>query len=905
MPVVSRALNYRFLPKLFTRSASSLRSAVLLSLRHLTSSATSASPWFPILRTASLSGNLPSVLRAHARILTSGDSSDRFLINNLISAYSRCGSVNSARQLFDRTPQRDSVTWNSLLSAYALHGLPSEGVALFNLMLCSSSDFRPDAISVHCSLIGRESGKSYEQIQAYGVKSCLLADHSDVIKWNKTMSDHARSGNSCAVLNCFIEMNRLDVEYDNVTLIIVLSAITEHDPSDVGRQIHSISIKSGFCSDVSVMNNLINVYSRMGSFNCAQIVFDDIKNLDLISWNSLISGAVQNSLEEVSISVFMDMLNCEMLPDQFTLASILRACSGLSSSSSLHEQVHAQAMKMSLLDDVYVLTALIDVYSKKGSMWVAESLFDDMEWFDLTSLNALITGYVANDDSYKALGIFRDLHRNGEMPNDFTLATIFKACSKLLATQQGKQIHSYAIKIGLDTDICVNSGIVDMYIKRGDINDASTSFNSISEPDDVAWTAMISGCVENGDEDCALDLYHQMRRSAAIPDEFTASSLLKACSCLAALGPGKQIHADAFKFNCASDPFVETSTMDMYAKCGSIEDSFLLFRRMQLKNIASWNAMILGFAQHGNGVLALNLFKEMTGEGHRPDKITFVGILSACSHSGLVSEAYNYLNLMLTKYEIKPEVEHYSCLVDVLGRAGLLHEAEEVIKAMPFEPSAPMLRALLGACRMKGDKEIGRRVATSLLELDPGDSSAYVLLSNIYAAAEQWDEMQIERRRMKTSNVKKDAGYCWIEVKSKVHLFAVGDRSHPEAASIYNELEYWMKKIKHEGYVPDIEFVLLDVEDEEKEQSLYYHCEKLALAYGLISTPPPLVIRLIKNLRVCGDCHNAIKFISKATGREIVVRDASRFHCFREGVCTCVCSRLPGGEKQNACRNRA
>lgn len=297
--------------------------------------------------------------------------------------------------------------------------------------------------------------------------------------------------------------------------------------------------------------------------------------------------------------------------------------------------------------------------------------------------------------------------------------------------------------------------------------------------------------------------------------------------------------------------------------------------------------MILGLAQHGNGKVALNLFKQMESEGIRPDKITFIGIISACSHSGLVYEAYNYFNSMSRDYGIEPEVEHYSCLVDVLGRAGQLIEAEKVIKNMPFEPSASMLRALLGACRIKGNKEIGQRVATSLLELDPNDSSAYVLLSNLYAVANQWDEVHAARKNMKRRNLKKDPGYSWIEEKNKVHLFIVDDSSHPEAAAIYDELEYLMQRIKDEGYVPDTEFVLLNVEEEEKERSLYYHSEKLAIAYGLISTQSPQKIRVIKNLRVCGDCHNAIKYISKVTEREIVLRDASRFHCFREGVCTC------------------
>ncbi|PKU72595.1 pentatricopeptide repeat-containing protein At4g33170 isoform X1 [Dendrobium catenatum] len=972
----------------FTAQLDSLlyRSADLFLFRLCTFS-TAASPWFPLLRGAAASGDLHLLLRSHATIVTSGAGSDRFLTNNLITAYSQCGSLTIARKLFDKMLYRDSVTWNSLISAYALHGLTSDGIALFNLMLCSaeppthltftpllklcsgsldllptlqsihgyaarigldsdalvssalvgayskvgflgdarylfdrmadrdivlwnvmikgysqmglakdsfllfselhqSGDLRPDAISVHCTLMCTESGERFDQVQAYGIKSSLFDEKCDVITWNKSMSDYAKAGNNGA-LSCFLEMKRRDVENDHVTLVIVLSAITGQRSSDVGRQIHALAIKAGFCLDVSVMNNLVNMYSKMGIFFYAMKVFDEMENLDLISWNSLISGALQNGYSEVSVQIFMDMSKRGILPDQFTLASILQACSALTKISSLHEQVHAHAIRMCLLDDIFVLTALIDVYAKKGFAVEAESLFKDMDCFDLTCFNALLAGYITNNASYKALNLLASLHESGERSNHFTLASILKACSNLVSIECGKQVHSHAMKLGFDSDICVSSGLVDMYIKCGNVKDASSTFEEISEPDDVAWTAIISGCVENGDEDHALRLYRQMKESGALPDEFTIASLLKACSCLSVLGLGKQIHSDSIKLNCAFDAFVSTSIMDMYAKCGNIDDSFLLFKRMNSKSIASWNAMILGFAQHGNGIVALNLFKQMELDGIKPDKITFIGVISACSHAGLVFEAYNYFNSMSRDYAIEPEVEHYSCLVDVLGRAGLLIEAEEVIKKMPFEPSPSMLRALLGACRINGNKEIGQRVATTLLELDPTDSSAYVLLSNLYASTSQWEEVNAARKNMKRRNVKKDPGYSWIEQKDKVHLFVVDDSSHPEAAAIHDELEDLMQRIKKEGYVPDTDFVLLDVEEEEKERSLYYHSEKLAIAYGLISTPPPLAIRVIKNLRVCGDCHNAIKYISKVAGREIVLRDASRFHCFRDGVCTC------------------
>ncbi|GLT66510.1 hypothetical protein SLA2020_388700 [Shorea laevis] len=398
---------------------------------------------------------------------------------------------------------------------------------------------------------------------------------------------------------------------------------------------------------------------------------------------------------------------------------------------------------------------------------------------------------------------------------------------------------------------------------------------------------MISGCVENGDEDRALSIYHRMRLSGVQPDEYTFATLVKASSCLTALEQGRQIHANVIKLDYGSDPFVGTSLIDMYAKCGNIGDAYLLFQKANTRNIALWNAMLVGLAQHGNAKEVLNLFKVMESNGIEPDKVTFVGVLSACSHSGLISEAYKYFDSMTKKYGVKPEIEHYSCLVDALGRAGHVQEAENLIVSMPFEASASMYKALLGACRVQGDTETGKRVTAQLLALEPSDSAAYVLLSNICAAAKQWDDVTDARKMMERKKVKKDPGFSWIDVKNKVHLFVVDDKSHPQTDLIYDKVEDLINRIRKEGYVPDTDFVLLDVEEEEKEHALYHHSEKLAIAFGLISTPPSSTIRVIKNLRVCGDCHSAIKYISKVSQREIVLRDANRFHLFRDGICSC------------------
>ncbi|KAJ4973513.1 hypothetical protein NE237_006687 [Protea cynaroides] len=809
----------------------------------------------------------------------------------LVNIYSKFGRVREARLLFDGMPERDVVLWNVMLKAYVQLGLEAEAFRLFSEF--HRSGLSPDGVSIRCVLGGAskvdsiECKRNEEQVQAYGIKMCSFDDKSDVIVWNKTISQYSQVGEYWAAVHCFVELKRSDVEYDNVTFVVVLGAIASINDLHLGKQVHGMVMKSGFGSEIYVANSLINMHAKMGCLDYSRAIFEEMEQLDLVSWNSMISNCTQSGLEEESMILFLGLLRDGLRPDQFTLASVLRACSVVHDGAQLGKQIHVHAVKTGNVDDNFVLTALIDAYVKCGCMEGAELLFNKAYDFDLAACNALMAGYITNQDGHKALNLFSLIQKHEQMPNQFTLATVLKGCGSLVDLKQGKQIHAHAIKVGSDSDLCVSSGILDMYIKCGVTSDASMIFDGISKPDDVAWTAMISGCVDNGDEDHALWLYHRMRHSGIPPDEFTFATLIKACSCLTALEQGRQIHANVIKLECVTDPFVGTSIIDMYSKCGSIEDAYQLFKRMDVRNIAFWNAMVVGLAQHGNGKEALNLFKNMRFHGIKPDHITFIGVLSACSHSGLVSEAYEHFESMYKSYGIEPHLEHYSCLVDVLGRAGLVNEAEKVIESMPFDASASMYRALLGACRVQGDAEAGKRVASKLLALEPLDSSAYVLLSNIYAVANRWDDVSDARKMMKTRNVKKDPGYSWIDVKNKLHLFVVDDKSHPQADVIYDKLDDLIRLIRKEGYIPDTDFVLFDVEDEEKERSLFYHSEKLAIAYGLISTPPSTTIRVIKNLRVCGDCHNAIKYISKVTRREIVLRDANRFHCFKNGICSC------------------
>ncbi|ESQ53837.1 hypothetical protein EUTSA_v10027494mg [Eutrema salsugineum] len=963
----------------------------LTPLHHLTSapsfsSSSSSSQWFGFLRDAISTSDLTLGKCTHARILAFEENPERFLVNNLISMYSKCGSLSYARRVFDKMPERDLVSWNSILAAYAqssegvvenieegfflfrilrqsvvftsrmtlapllklclhsgcvwaseaVHGyackiglesdefvagflvniylkfgkvkegrvlfeeMPYRDVVLWNLMLKAYLDmgFKEEAVDLSSAfhrsglhpneitlrLLARISGDDSDggQVNSFANGN----DASEIRSKNQRLTKCLQASQYSALLQCFTDMVESNLECDQVTFILVLVTVNRLDSLVLGQQVHCMTLKLGFDLMLTVANSLINMYCKQRKIGFARTVFHSMSERDLVSWNSIIDGLTQSGLEMEAVCMFMELLRRGLTPDQYTMTSVLKATSSLPESLSLNKQVHVHAIKFNNVADSYVSTALIDAYSRNSCMQEAEVLFERNS-FDPVAWNAMMSGYAQSHDGHKTLKLFALMHKQGERSDDFTLATVLKTCGSLFAINQGKQAHAYAIKSGYDLDLWVSSGILDMYVKCGDMRAAHFAFNSIPVPDDVAWTSMISGCIENGEEERAFHVYSQMRLMGVLPDEFTIATLAKASSCLTALEQGRQIHANALKLNCTGDPFVGTSLVDMYAKCGSIDDAYSLFTRIEMRNIAAWNAMLVGLAQHGEGKEALQLFKQMKSLGIKPDKVTFIGVLSACSHSGLVSEAYKQIQLMHRDYGIKPEIEHYSCLADALGRAGLVREAEKLIESMSLEASASMYRALLAACRVQGDTETGKRVATKLLELEPSDSSAYVLLSNMYAAASKWCEMKLARTMMKGQKVKKDPGFSWIEVKNKIHLFVVDDRSNPQTELIYEKVKDVIRDIKQEGYVPETDFTLVDVEEEEKERALYYHSEKLAVAFGLMNTPPSTPIRVIKNLRVCVDCHNAMKYIAKVYGREIVLRDANRFHRFKDGKCSC------------------
>ncbi|CAN1252272.1 Pentatricopeptide repeat-containing protein At2g27610 [Linum perenne] len=533
-------------------------------------------------------------------------------------------------------------------------------------------------------------------------------------------------------------------------------------------------------------------------------------------------------------------------------------------------------------------TSLVSVYSKAGMIDNARAVFDRIIDRTPVSWNSMVAGYVTNGLYSEAVEMFQLMRLAGVKPTNLTYAALIKLCTLVKDLAFVQELHCLVVKSGFELDQNVRISLMVGYSKLGEIEEASKVFERISKKDIVAWSAMVAGYAQGGDTEGAVKTFVEMAKHGVEPNEYTFSSVVNACT--AAMAPvqqGMQIHAWSIKSRRNDALCVCSALVTMYAKTGDIESANEVFRRQRERDLVSWNSMISGYAQHGDVEKALEVFKEMQILGMEMDGVTFISVISACTHGGLIDEGRRYFDEMVKEHRIEPTMEHYSCLVDLYGRAGQLEKAMEVINSMPFPPSATVWRTILGASRVHRNLELGELAAEKLIELQPGDSAAYVLLANMHAVAGNWKERTRVRKLMDVRNVKKEAGYSWIEVKNKTYSFLAADSSHPMSNQIYAKLKELGVKLKDAGYRPDTDNVLLDVDDEHKESVLSQHSERLAIAFGLIATPRGTPLRVMKNLRVCGDCHAVIKLISAIEKRYIVVRDTNRFHHFKDGSCSC------------------
>ncbi|CAN0892166.1 Pentatricopeptide repeat-containing protein At5g16860 [Linum grandiflorum] len=758
-----------------------------------------------------------------------------------------------------------------------------------------------------------------------------------VFWWNALIRRALRLGQLEHSFSLFCRMLRHGWSPDHYTFPFVLKASGELSSFSRGSSVHCVVVKYGFESNVFVCNAAVSVYGRCGRIDCARQVFDEMRErgvVDLVSWNSIAAAHIQNSDMKGAVSLFRKMTSGSgtgIRADAVSIVNVLPACASLGLWLQ-GKEVHCFAIRTGLFRDVFVGNSLVDLYAKGRLMNEASKVFDRMLEKDVVSWNAMVTGYAQSGQFESALSLFEKMKEDkieldvvswsaviagyaqrglgiealdtfrqmivyGSMPNEVTLLSVLSGCASVGALLQGKETHCFAIKRILRSshsdpgfEVSVINSLVDMYAKCKSMNTARALFQLLApqERDVVTWTALIGGYAQHGDADDALDLFARMINFIK-PNAFTISCALMACARANALSFGKQIHCYIIRnrYDAVNVLYVPNCLVDMYSKTGDIDVARVVFDSMKYRNAVSFTTIITGYGMHGRGEEALLIFDEMKRSGYQLDSVTFLVVLYACSHSGMVDKGMKYFNSMTEEFGIQPGEEHYACMVDLLGRAGRFKQAMKLIETMPVKPSSIVWVALLSGCRKHANIELAEYATNKLTESKSDNDGSYTLLSNIYADARRWKDVASVRTLMKRSGIRKRPGCSWVQVKNGSVTFFAGDRAHPRSNQVYEVLAGLIQRIKVLGYVPETRFALHDVDEEEKGDLLSEHSEKLALAFGILTGVPGAPIRITKNLRVCGDCHSAFTYVSMVVENEIVLRDSSRFHHFKNGACSC------------------
>nr|GMD33004.1 pentatricopeptide repeat-containing protein At4g20770 [Ipomoea batatas]GME03651.1 pentatricopeptide repeat-containing protein At4g20770 [Ipomoea batatas] len=737
----------------------------------------------------------------HGHIVRLGLSSDTFLGNRLTEFYSKCGLTRTARHVFDqmphpniyswhamltahckagqlehatelfvKMPERNSVSWNTMISALARNGYESKALEVYRMM--TSGGFEPTHITLASvlsacgGLRGKEFGRvSHGLAVKYGldrnvyVGNALLSMYvkcgcgGDAIKvfgdlpernevsFTAMMSGLVEIDQVEEAFNMFRLMQRNGFRIDSVSLSSVLRVCAKGDGGDFviddinawytcnvpGKQVHSLVVKLGFESDLRLCNSLLDMYVKNKDMDSAEVLFGDLPEVSNVSWNIMIGGFGQNYEKKRAMEYMEKMQSCGYEPDEVTYINMLAAC------------------------------------VKAGDVEAGCWLFERMACPSLSSWNAMLSGYSQNGDHCEAINLFRKMQFQNERPDRTTLAIILTSCAEIALLEYGKQLHAASFKNDVSGDIYVASSLIGMYSKCGWVKVAKCIFKRLPQLDIVCWNSMISGLNLNSLDKEAFSFFKEMLQIGMPPSEFSYATVLSSCARLSSLALGTQVHGMIARGGYANDVVVGSALINMYSKCGDIDGARLCFDMMPCKNSITWNEMIHGYAQNGYGDKAIFLYEQMIETGNKPDGVTFIAVLTACTHSGLVDRGIRIFHSMQLEYGVEPLVDHYTCIIDCLGRAGRFDEVEELLNKMPYKDDPIIWEVLLSTCRVHMNVSLARRAAVELFRLDPENSVPYVLLANMYSSLGRWDESKGIREMMVEGKVVKDFGFSWVE----------------------------------------------------------------------------------------------------------------------------------------------
>ncbi|KAM2858433.1 hypothetical protein COP2_023972 [Malus domestica] len=643
--------------------------------------------------------------------------------------------------------------------------------------------------------------------------------HRTVYLWNAMLRSYCREDRweetLCLFRSMMSESRGNDEKPDNFTIPIALKACARLRALACGKIIHGFVKKhEKVALDMFVGSALIELYSKCGQMGEAVKVFDEFLHPDVFLWTSMVTGYEQNGDPEEALEFFsrMVMVGC-INPDQVTLVSAVSACAQLSN-FRIGSCVHGVSIRNGFNSDLSLGNALLNLYAKTGSVKTAARLFMKMLEKDVVSWSSMIACYTHNGDVTEALNLFNKMIDTRIEPNSVTLVSALQACALAGNLEEGKKIHKIATRKCFELDVKVATALIDMYMKCSAPEKAGDLFNRMPEKDVVSWAALLSGYAHNGMAYKSIGVFRDMLSDETKPDAVAMVKLLAACSELGILQQALCVHAYVIKRAFKNNIFVGASLIELYSKCGSIDNAVLVFEGITDKDVVIWSAMIAGYGVHGQGEEALKVFDRMVKHSDvKPNDVTFLSILSACSHSGLVEEGIEIFNTMLPEYQLKPGPEHYGIIVDLLGRTGELDKAMEIVETMP-NPTAPHVwGAFLGACRIHNNTKLGEVAAKSLFRLDPNHAGYYILLSNIYAMDNKWENVTNLRTLIKEKGLKKVSGQSIVEVGNDICSFVAGDRLHLDSDQIYGVLGKLEVKMREEGYVPNVDLLLQNMAD--------------------------------------------------------------------------------------------
>ncbi|CAA7038587.1 unnamed protein product [Microthlaspi erraticum] len=776
--------------------------------------------------------------------------------NTMVNGYAKSKDMAKARSIFDMMPVRDVVSWNSMLSGYLQNGQSLKSVEIFVdmgragiefdcrtfaviLKACSSLEEHVLGMQIHgiAVRVGYDADvvAASALLDMYG--KCKRFDESlrvfqgipekNSVSWSAIIAGCVQNNLFSLALMFFKEMQKVYGGVSQSIYASILRSCASLSELRLGGQLHAHALKSDFAADGIVRTATLDMYAKCDNMQDAQILFDKSEDLNRQSYNALITGYSQEEHGFKALLLFHRLMSSGLGFDEISLSGVFRACA-LVKGFSEGLQVYGLAIKSNLSVDVCVANAAIDMYGKCKALPEAFCVFDEMERRDAVSWNAIIAANEQNGKGCETLSLFVSMLRSGIEPDEFTFGSVLKACAGG-SLGYGMEIHSSVVKSGMALNSSVGCSLIDMYSKCGMIDEAEKIHSRLFLPGTmeelgkmnnkrlqemcVSWNSMISGYVTKEQSEDAQVVFTQMIKMGVTPDKFTYATVLDTCANLASAGLGKQIHAQVIKKEMQSDVYICSTLVDMYSKCGDIDDSRLMFEKARKRDFVTWNAMISGYAHHGKGEEAIKLFERMLLEKMKPNHVTFISILRACAHMGLIDKGLEYFYMMKRDYGLDPQLPHYSNMVDVLGKSGKVKKALKLVREMPFEADDVIWRTLLGVCAIhRNNVEIAEEAFDALLRLDPQDSSAYTLLSNVYADAGMWEKVSDLRRSMRGFKLKKEPGCSWVELKDELHVFLVGDKAHPRWEEIYDELGLIYSEIKPSGESS----LVHDVEEEEQ-----------------------------------------------------------------------------------------